>query len=221
MGVEATIPYLARLLNIKTNSAAFSQQANYTDWATATCQWNLVPTFADRGVSSGQRGAPTFLSSSSSFILTRAERTPFQTHFYSGNLAAPGIEPGPLSLQQEIWPLDHRGGCLLDITINNSTIRSDWKKATVVPIDKGGDRSLVSNYRPVSLISVVSQQMEHVIASYLREIWDGKDWIVEGQHGFQPGCSSESQVITVCQGNDSLENLSFKDFHLSSPLSAA
>jgi hypothetical protein len=39
-----------------TNSVAFSPQANYTDWATATCQRKLVPTFADRRVSHGQRG---------------------------------------------------------------------------------------------------------------------------------------------------------------------
>jgi hypothetical protein len=39
-------------------------------------------------------GAATFLSSSSSFILTRAEWTPFQIHRYSENLIAPGIEPG-------------------------------------------------------------------------------------------------------------------------------
>jgi hypothetical protein len=37
-------------------------------------------------------GAATFLSSSSSFILARAEWTPFQTHCYSENLVAPGIE---------------------------------------------------------------------------------------------------------------------------------
>jgi hypothetical protein len=67
----------------------------------------LVPTFADRGVSSGRRGGShtvvnlsfldrtaTFLSSSSSFILTRAEWTPIHTHCYSENLVAPGIETG-------------------------------------------------------------------------------------------------------------------------------
>jgi hypothetical protein len=43
----------------KTNSLAFSPQANYTDWATATCSRNLVPTFADRGVSRGRRGGST------------------------------------------------------------------------------------------------------------------------------------------------------------------
>jgi hypothetical protein len=45
-----------------------------------------------------ETGADTFLSSGSSFILTRAEWTPFPTHCYSENLAAPGIEP---------WTSDH------------------------------------------------------------------------------------------------------------------
>jgi hypothetical protein len=38
--------------------------------------------------------AATLLSSSSSFILTMAEWTPFQNHCYSENVAEPGIEPG-------------------------------------------------------------------------------------------------------------------------------
>jgi hypothetical protein len=111
----------------------------------------------------------------------------------------------------------------LDISVNNSTIPSDWKKTIVVPVFKGGDRSQVANYKPVSSTSVVSNQMEHVIASYLREIWDKKDWIFEGQHGF----SCESQVITVCQDiADSLDNgvrtdaiirRFFKCFRFSSP----
>jgi len=32
---------------------------------------------------------------------------------------------------------------LLDITMNNNAIPGDWKKAMVVPIYKGGDRSVV------------------------------------------------------------------------------
>jgi len=52
---------------------------------------------------------------------------------------------------------------ILDITMNN-TLPGDWRRATVIPIHKGGDRSLVTNYRPVSLTSVVCKQMEHVIA---------------------------------------------------------
>jgi hypothetical protein len=45
-----------------------------------------------------QTGAATFLSSISSFILTRAEWTPFQTHYYSENLVETGIERGTSGL---------------------------------------------------------------------------------------------------------------------------
>jgi len=49
--------------------------------------------------------------------------------------------------------------------------------------------------------------MEHVIASHLRQVWDKNDWLYEGQHGFRPGYSCESQVIAVRQDiADSLDN---------------
>jgi hypothetical protein len=85
----------------------------------ATYWRNLVPTFADRGVSLGQRGGSLmvvhlsflvrsryFSSSSSAFILTRAEWIPFQTHCYSQNLAASGIEPGTSGLVAKKY--DHK-----------------------------------------------------------------------------------------------------------------
>ena len=38
-------------------------------------------------------------------------------------------------------------------------------------------------------------------------MWDKNDWLYEGQHGFRPEYSCESQVITVCQDTaDSLDN---------------
>jgi len=59
---------------------------------------------------------------------------------------------------------------LLDITINNGTIPRHWKKVIVVLIHKGGDRSAVKNYGPVSLTSVVCKQMERVIVGYIRQV---------------------------------------------------
>jgi len=86
---------------------------------------------------------------------------------------------------------------LPDITVNNGNLPGDWKKAIVIPIHKRSDRSLVTNYRPVSLMSVVCKQMEHGIASYLKQVWDKNDWFYEDQHGLRPGYSCESQVIAV------------------------
>jgi len=41
--------------------------------------------------------------------------------------------------------------------------------------------------------------MDHVIASYLMQVWDENDWMYEDQHGFRLVYSCESQVITICQ----------------------
>jgi len=60
---------------------------------------------------------------------------------------------------------------LLEISLNNATIPRDWKKAIVVPIYDRSDQSAVTNYRPISLTSVVCKQLEHVIAGYLRHVW--------------------------------------------------
>jgi hypothetical protein len=52
----------------------------------------------------------------------------------------------------------------------------------VIPIHKEGDGSLITNYRPVNLTSIICKQMEHAIASYLRQVWDKNGWLYEDEH---------------------------------------
>jgi hypothetical protein len=41
----------------------------------------------------------------------------------------------------------------------------------------------------------------------MRKTWAKKDWLFEGQPGFRPGYSRESQVIAICQDiADTLNN---------------
>jgi hypothetical protein len=68
---------------------------------------------------------------------------------------------------------------LLEMSLNNAIIPSEWNRTTVVPTYKGGDRSAVTNYRPISLTSVGCK--------YLRQVW-GEN---EGEHGFRLGYSCE------------------------------
>ena len=82
--------------------------------------------------------------------------------------------------------------------MNNNAIPGDCKKAKVVHIYKGGDRSVVGNCRLVRLTSVLCKQMEHIIAG-LREVWEMSVCLYEGQHGFRPEYSCEIQLVTVCQ----------------------
>ena len=71
--------------------------------------------------------------------------------------------------------------------MNNNAIPDDWKNAIVVPIYKGGDRTVGENYRQASLTSVVCKQMEHLIVGYLRQFWEMSGRLYDGQHGFKPG----------------------------------
>jgi hypothetical protein len=73
------------------------------------------------------------------------------------------------------------------------------KKPTVIPTYKRDDRSAVTEYRRINVTTVLCIKLEHVIAGYLRQVWDKNDWLCEGQHGFRQGYSCESRVITVCQ----------------------
>jgi len=41
--------------------------------------------------------------------------------------------------------------------------------------------------------------MERVTAGYLKKVWEMCVWLYEGHHGFRPGYSCDSQVVTVFQ----------------------
>jgi hypothetical protein len=51
-----------------------------------------------------------FLPSSSSIVLTRLSCPRSRPFYFSENLAAPGIEAGPLDLKPGTLTLDYRGG---------------------------------------------------------------------------------------------------------------
>jgi hypothetical protein len=50
----------------------------------------------------------------------------------------------------------------LEIWLNNATLPGEWKKAIVVPVYKGDDRSAVTICRPISLTTAVGNQLEQL-----------------------------------------------------------
>jgi hypothetical protein len=63
MGSLGSSVYCSEPHKQKKNSVSLSLQANYTDWATATCRRNFLSTFVGRAVSRGQRGgSPTVVN---------------------------------------------------------------------------------------------------------------------------------------------------------------
>ena len=67
-----------------------------------------------------------------------------------------------------------------------------------------GSRSLSSNYRPISLTSIVCKTMESIIRKHM----ESNGFFSEHQHGFLPGRSTVTQLLEV------LDNwFSFYDEH--------
>ena len=54
--------------------------------------------------------------------------------------------------------------CIVNVSIDtNEEVPNDFKYARIKPLFKKGNRNLVENYRPVSILSVVSKILEKAI----------------------------------------------------------
>ena len=84
-------------------------------------------------------------------------------------------------------------------SLDQGLVPDDWRNANVAPIFKKGDRSKASNYRPVSLTSVCSKLVEHIIHSHLMTYFEDNNTLTDYQHGFRKNRSCEAQLINTIQ----------------------
>ena len=77
-----------------------------------------------------------------------------------------------------------------NLSLASSVIPNEWKTHKIIPIFKSGDRSLISNYRPISLLCNVS---EHIIFNKI--INHVTALISPCQFGFLRGRSTTQQLI--------------------------
>ena len=71
----------------------------------------------------------------------------------------------------------------------------EWKQANVVPIHKKGDKSDISNYRPISLTSLVAKIMERIIQDEL--LLRTRHLLSDTQHGFVKDKSCTTNILTL------------------------
>ena len=58
------------------------------------------------------------------------------------------------------------------LSIDSHQFPSEWKAAKVFPLFKKGQRSLLDNYRPISILPVVSKLMERILYHQIYEYFD-------------------------------------------------
>ena len=84
---------------------------------------------------------------------------------------------------------------LFQQSLDQGQLPNDWIKANVVPILKKGKRSLASNYRPLSLTSVTSKILEHIICHHIWKHLEDHNVLSNFQHGFCKWRNCETQLI--------------------------
>ena len=74
---------------------------------------------------------------------------------------------------------------IFDRSLQTGKLPADWMKANVMPVFKKVEKSLASNYRPISLTCILCKVLEHILASNIVKYLDGQGLMYDLQHGFR------------------------------------
>ena len=89
----------------------------------------------------------------------------------------------------------------LDFIFNSCITKGIWpnelKKAEIIPVFKNGDKSTMSNYRPISLILSIAKIFEKIIFIRLHSFLNKNKIISENQFGFMSGIGTKEALHKV------------------------
>ncbi|MGL1888436.1 MAG: reverse transcriptase family protein [Reichenbachiella sp.] len=84
---------------------------------------------------------------------------------------------------------------IINLSIECGEFPQELKLAKVVPIYKKKEKTEPGNYRPVSILSIVSKLFEKIVCEQLTEHLDSNNYLYELQSGFRSSYSTDSCLI--------------------------
>ena len=145
---------------------------NPTHIANRFCEYftNIGPNLA-KSIPASDKSHRSFLNGGfiNSFFLQSAseqEVTEICSSFRSGT--APGYDSISMNVVKESFnlicaPLTY----IINLSLNSGVVPQEMKIARVIPLFKSGDKSLFTNYRPVSVLPVFSKFLERIVYNRL------------------------------------------------------
>ena len=88
-------------------------------------------------------------------------------------------------------PLSH----IINLSLIQGILPDDLKSARVVPLFKKNDKTEVGNYRPVSILSIISKVFERVVYDQIQTYLDERKLLYNFQSGFRPRFSTDTCLI--------------------------
>ena len=89
-------------------------------------------------------------------------------------------------------PLTH----IINYSITSGTVPDNWKFSRVVALHKGGTKE-ACNYRPISILPILSKILERIVFNQLYEYLNENGIINKYQSGFRPLHSTTTALLNV------------------------
>ena len=86
---------------------------------------------------------------------------------------------------------------LFNASLSSSKFPSPWKLANVCAVYKKGDKSLVNNYRPISLLNTIEKVFERLVCKHIYNFLHSSNYFTAFQSGFIPGDSAVNQLTCL------------------------
>ncbi|MEO0684105.1 MAG: reverse transcriptase family protein, partial [Cyanobacteria bacterium J06649_11] len=109
---------------------------------------------------------------------------------------ATGIDDLPPGLLKDCdafisQPLCH----IINLSLQTGSFPTNWKSAKVTPLFKSGSSSLPENFRPISVLPILSKILEKSVHFELKRFLENENLLTKHQHGFRKKHSTKTASI--------------------------
>ena len=115
------------------------------------------------------------------------------------------LPPGMLKDCREyiVTPLHH----IVNFSLQSKVVPSAWKQAKLVPLFKSGDQGKPENYRPISVLPILSKLLEKAVHSQLINYLESNKLLSDSQFGYRERRSTQhATTLLVDEIRQSVDN---------------
>lgn len=135
---------------------------------------------------------------SNSFVLLEVTEDEIESHILDLKtdcaVGYDGLSAKMIKLVKDtiVPPLTH----IFNSCLKSGIFPNALKKSIICPIHKAGDRGIINNYRPISILPTLSKILERIINNRLVKFIAHNNLLSKNQFGFRSGKSSEDALLT-------------------------
>lgn len=86
---------------------------------------------------------------------------------------------------------------IINLCFQTGEIPTNWKESIVTPIYKSGDKKMLTNYRPISVINNLAKIFEYCLKNRLTDFLEKYKLITNTQYGFRRGASTKDAILDL------------------------